>query len=59
MSLLYQLADTCNLRGKIRNMFRGDAINNTEHRAALHTALRMPRDERVIFDDKNIVNDRS
>jgi len=34
------LADQLDLRGRIAAMFRGDAINGTEGRAVLHTALR-------------------
>jgi glucose-6-phosphate isomerase len=34
------LADQLGLRSRIEAMFRGDAINSTEHRAVLHTALR-------------------
>src|SRR6204780_5849980 len=34
------LADQLSLRSRIEAMFRGDAINTTENRAVLHTALR-------------------
>jgi len=34
------LADQLSLRSRIEAMFRGEAINSTEHRAVLHTALR-------------------
>jgi glucose-6-phosphate isomerase len=34
------LADQLGLRARIEAMFRGDAINSTENRAVLHTALR-------------------
>jgi len=34
------LADQLALRSRIEAMFRGEAINSTEHRAVLHTALR-------------------
>jgi glucose-6-phosphate isomerase len=37
---LVTLADQLALRGRIEAMFRGDAINSTENRAVLHTALR-------------------
>jgi len=40
--LLASLADAANLRGRIEAMWRGDAINTTENRAVLHTALRVP-----------------
>jgi glucose-6-phosphate isomerase len=38
--LLIALAEECGLREKIEAMFRGDAINVTENRAARHTQLR-------------------
>jgi len=40
---LAALADTVQLREAIAAMYRGDAINATEHRAVLHVALRQPR----------------
>ena len=43
LRLLIELAQCCGLRERIEAMFRGDAINTTEKRAALHTALRAPR----------------
>ncbi len=43
LRLLTALADDCGLRERIDAMFRGDKINVTEGRSALHTALRAPR----------------
>jgi glucose-6-phosphate isomerase len=40
LSLLLDLARAVDLPGRIAAMFRGDAINTTEQRAVLHTALR-------------------
>jgi glucose-6-phosphate isomerase len=42
LSLLLTLARAVELPAKIEAMFRGDAINSTEGRAVLHTALRSP-----------------
>ncbi len=42
LKLLTSLADACDLRAHIEAMWRGDAINATEGRAVLHTALRVP-----------------
>jgi glucose-6-phosphate isomerase len=42
LRLLIALAEDCGLRDRIDAMFRGDAINVTEKRAVLHTALRAP-----------------
>ena len=39
---LVSLADTAQLRTKIDAMFAGEHINDTEDRAVLHTALRLP-----------------
>ena len=40
LSLLFELARAAELPARIAAMFRGDAINSTEQRAVLHTALR-------------------
>ncbi|MEO6469530.1 MAG: glucose-6-phosphate isomerase [Acidimicrobiia bacterium] len=36
-------------------MFRGDAINVTEHRSVLHIALRAPRGAEILVDGVNVV----
>ena len=40
LQIFAALADQLGLRERIAAMFRGDAINSTENRAVLHTALR-------------------
>ncbi len=40
IQLLLQLANECKLKEAVQAMFDGDLINETEHRAVLHTALR-------------------
>ena len=55
VKLLGQLADECNLRGRIDAMFRGEKINVTENRAVLHVALRAPRTQSIIVDGENVV----
>ncbi|MEJ2696440.1 MAG: glucose-6-phosphate isomerase [Candidatus Sulfobium sp.] len=57
MRLLVKLAGECKLAERIEAMFRGDKINLTEKRAALHTALRAPRDETILVDGENVVPD--
>jgi len=57
LSLLCALADESGLRGAIESMYRGDAINITENRAVLHTALRAPRNARIEVDGRNVVPD--
>jgi glucose-6-phosphate isomerase len=42
LRLLLGLADAAKLRERINAMWRGEAINTTEGRAVLHTALRTP-----------------
>jgi glucose-6-phosphate isomerase len=53
--LLLQLAEECDLRGRIDAMFRGEKINVTENRAVLHVALRAPRDEQIFVDGVDVV----
>jgi len=55
--LLRELADACGLDKRIAAMFRGDIINTTEQRAALHTALRAPAGERILVDGRDVVPD--
>jgi glucose-6-phosphate isomerase len=53
--LLLSLAESADLRDRIKAMFTGEKINRTEDRAVLHTALRAPRDARVTVDGENII----
>ncbi len=55
MQLLVKLAEECGLRRRIDAMFSGEKINSTEGRAALHVALRMPRDGEIFVDGKDVV----
>jgi glucose-6-phosphate isomerase len=55
LRLLLQLADESGLRGRIDAMFRGERINATENRAALHVALRAPREARMFVDGADVV----
>jgi glucose-6-phosphate isomerase len=55
LGLLAQLAEECGLRARIAAMFRGERINVTEDRAALHTALRAPAEARILVDGENVV----
>ena len=55
IKLLLQLAEECDVRGRIDAMFRGDKINITEKRAVLHTALRAPKNSTILVDGKNVV----
>ncbi len=55
LRLLLQLAQQCGMSERIAAMFRGDAINTTEHRAALHTALRAPEGTQILVDGVDVV----
>ena len=55
IQLLVKLAGECGLRQNIDAMFEGKKINITEHRAVLHTALRMPQTEKVLVDGIDVV----
>jgi len=55
LTLLRQLAEESGLRQRIDAMFRGEKINVTEDRAALHVALRAPRGASIVVDGKNVV----
>jgi glucose-6-phosphate isomerase len=57
VALLVALADEIGLRGRIDAMFRGEPINVTEHRAALHVALRAPRGASIVVAGRNVVPD--
>jgi glucose-6-phosphate isomerase len=57
LKLLLDMAKESGLRERIDAMFRGDKINITENRAVLHVALRAPKNETILVDDKNVVAD--
>ncbi len=53
-ALLVQLARECSVPEAIDAMFGGEAINETEGRAVLHTALRGRPDQPVIVDGQDV-----
>lgn len=53
--LLVQLAEESGLHARIDGMFRGQSINITENRPALHVALRTPRGASIFVDGENVV----
>lgn len=57
MKLLIELANACQLTGRIRAMFSGERINLTEGRAVLHTALRAESGSKIMLDGRNVVDD--
>ena len=56
--LLVELAQECRLEARRDAMFAGDAINPTEGRAVLHTALRAPKGQGPFSDDVHEVLER-
>ena len=55
LDALMDLARSCNLESRREALFRGDKVNITEDRPALHTALRTPDTETILVDGQNIV----
>lgn len=55
MDLLLDLANEAGLKGAISAYFEGESINQTEDRAVLHTALRVPESANIFVEGKNIV----
>ncbi|KTC66059.1 glucose-6-phosphate isomerase (plasmid) [Legionella adelaidensis] len=55
LQLLFALADACSLQEKIKGLFNGDIVNPTEHKPALHTALRAPETKSVFVNNENII----
>jgi glucose-6-phosphate isomerase len=57
-ALLLQLARDRYVENRRDAMFAGEKINNTEHRAVLHTALRAPRNApKLIVDGQDVHRD--
>lgn len=57
LSLLMQLAREVKLADWIEKMFAGEAINFTEGRAVLHTALRNRSNKPLLLDGKDVMPD--
>ncbi len=55
MHLLLALAEEAGLRREIGRMFAGEKINNTEHRAALHVALRNRSGRPIQVDGEDVM----
>ena len=54
---LLALASAADVPSQRDNMFAGQHINNTEDRAVLHTALRLPESAHLAVDGQNVVAD--
>ena len=55
MELLISLADSCGLREKINALIKGDIVNHSENRPALHTALRAPSNTSIFVNAQDIM----
>jgi glucose-6-phosphate isomerase len=55
LRLLMALAQECGLEQHRDQMFAGEKINTSEHRAVLHVALRMPKGTALIVDGTDVV----
>ena len=55
IGLLVELAKARGLPERIEAMFGGERVNVSEHRPALHVALRTPRDESIVVDGVDVV----
>ncbi|MGV6474802.1 glucose-6-phosphate isomerase [Azotobacter vinelandii] len=54
-SLLMRLAREAGLERAIHALFEGEAVNASEGRPALHTALRRPIGDRLVVDGENLI----
>ncbi|AHI22270.1 glucose-6-phosphate isomerase [Corynebacterium vitaeruminis] len=57
LAALVDLAESSHLAERIEAMFTGEHINNTEDRAVLHTALRMPVEGDLSVDGQDVAAD--
>jgi len=55
LSLLIALAEESGLQGQIDAMYRGEKVNITERRPALHVALRAPKGTSIYVGGNNVV----
>lgn len=52
---LIELANACNLKQKIARLYQGEKVNSSEDRAALHTALRLPKTAQLSHQGVDVV----
>jgi len=57
INLLLNIAEDVGLKKCIEDMFSGEPINHTEHRAVLHTALRTQSEKPIYVDGVDIIPD--
>ena len=49
------MAEECGLNTAIEAYFKGEAINQTENRAVLHTALRSQENDQIFVDGLDVI----
>ena len=54
---LLNLANSCELSGRIQSLLQGAMVNTSEERAALHTALRLPAIAKLQVGRQDVVTD--
>lgn len=57
LELLFNLAETCQLREKIEALMHGGIVNVSENRPALHTALRADEKNPILVNGRDIMPD--
>jgi glucose-6-phosphate isomerase len=57
VALLLALAEERGVAARREAMFRGEHVNRSEDRPALHVALRMPRSASLVVDGRDVVRD--
>ncbi|WP_306510169.1 glucose-6-phosphate isomerase [Corynebacterium xerosis] len=57
LAALVEVARAADVEGARTRMFSGEHINNTEDRAVLHTALRLPVDQDLVVDGQDVAAD--
>ncbi|MEE4359816.1 MAG: glucose-6-phosphate isomerase [Desulfococcaceae bacterium] len=55
MPLLFSLAEERNIKARFAAMMKGEKVNNTEKRAALHTASRSFSDKSLYLDGEDVL----
>jgi len=55
MNMLFDLAESSNVRGKVSDLRSGKSVNSTEGRSVMHIALRASQDEEYVVNGENVV----
>ncbi|KAF4321855.1 hypothetical protein G195_004933 [Phytophthora kernoviae 00238/432] len=57
LDLLFELAETAELKKKLTAIASGEHVNVTEDRAVMHMALRAPKSKKIVVDGHDVVPD--